>query len=454
MTMSSRNRAFSRRSLLQIGSLGLCGLNLADLLRAEAQARTTRSSLPPVKACIVIFYYGGPSQLDTWDMKPKAPREVRGEFEPIATSAPGVFVSEQLPHSARVMDRVAIIRSFHHPMRNHNSAAVEALCGRTPLKGDLELLTPDANDFPCYGATLSAQLGGNGLMPAFVALPHVMYNVVKLPGQSAGFLGSAHEPFQVASDPNSPGFRIGELELPADLTADRLENRSELLRTVDDQVGRWERRGQIDRLDQFSHRAIDLLRSPAVRRAFDLSREDPRLRDRYGRTTHGQSVLLARRLIEAGVRAVCVYDKVHNGPDNWDTHDNNFGRLKNLLPPADTAFGALVEDLDRRGLLESTLVITLGEFGRTPILNKAGGRDHWPDCFSVVMAGGGVQGGMCYGSSDKIGAYPDANPVSSGDLAATIFWRFGLEPSTEMHDLNSRPYTLASGQPVRALFGA
>jgi uncharacterized protein (DUF1501 family) len=192
-----------------------------------------------------------------------------------------------------------------------------------------------------------------------------------------------------------------------------------------------------------------------VREAFDLAREDPRLRDRYGRTTHGQSVLLARRLVEAGVRVVSVYDKVHNGPDNWDTHDNNFGRLRDhLLPPADQAFAALIDDLDCRGLLESTLVIWIGEFGRTPRLNPAAGRDHWPNCFSTVLAGGGVHGGAIHGSSDKLGAYPNINPVSTGDLAATIFWRFGLDPATITHDLTGRPYRLAEGAPIRELFGA
>jgi hypothetical protein len=442
---------------MRVGSLGFLGLNLAELLRAEAAQAATHGGRPakPIRSCIVLFYYGGPSHHDTWDMKPGAPREVRGEFASIATSAPGIRISEHLSRSARVMDRAAIIRSLHHPMTNHNAAAVEALCGRTPLKGDLELLSPDANDFPCYGATLSAQLPRSGLIPPFVALPHVMYNVVKLPGQSAGFLGSAHEPYQVERDPNAPNFSIGELELPAGVTLDRLEDRASMLRGFDRQAAGWERSGQIDRLDGFAQRAFSLLRSRAVRDAFDLSREDPRLRDRYGRTTHGQSVLLARRLVEAGVRAVTVYDKVHNGADNWDTHDKNFDRLSNhLLPPADHAFAALIDDLDTRGLLESTLVIWIGEFGRTPRINPAGGRDHWPFCFSTVLAGGGVQGGAVYGSSDKLGARPHQNPVSTGDLAATLFWRFGLDPATLIHDITGRPYRIAEGNPILELFGA
>ena len=206
-------------------------------------------------------------------------------------------------------------------------------------------------------------------------------------------------------------------------------------------------------MNAYYDRAFNLLRSDAVRRSFDINQETAETRERYGRNIHGQSALLARRLVEGGVRFVSVYDKVHNGLDNWDTHVNNFGRLKDqLLPPCDMAFSALVEDLETRGLLDSTLVIMLGEFGRTPKINAQGGRDHWPDCYSVVLAGGGVTGGALYGSSDKIGAYPDLNPVSPGDLAATIFWRFGLDPLTELHDVNGRPLRLAAGEPIYKLF--
>jgi len=450
--LSERGRMFSRRSMLRIGSLGAFGLNLSHLLRGEAHG----APAPAVRSCILIFYYGGPSHHDTWDMKPNAPREVRGEFRPIATSVPGIQVSEHLPRCARLVDRVAVVRSLHHPMTNHNAAAFATLSGRSPLKGDLELLGNDRNDPPCLGSILSAALPQRQGLPTWVALPHVMYNVVKLPGQVAGFLGSMHEPFQVVRDPNAPDFRMDELELPAGLSLDRVDHREALLRFMDDQQSAAERSASAGALDPYRAQASRVLRSEAVRRGLRLDLEDPRLRDRYGRNTHGQSVLLARRLVEAGVRFVTVYDHQTNGQlANWDAHQDVFPRLKNdLLPPVDQAYAALIEDLAGRGLLDSTLVVALGEFGRTPKINASAGRDHWPYCFSAVLAGGGVRGGTVYGASDKLGAYPDLDAVTPGDLAATLFARFGLDPATEIRDLTGRPYRLAEGQPIGALFAS
>ena len=436
--------SLNRRQLLRGGGLGMLGMNIAKLLRADAPGRRSPA---PVRSCILIFYYGGPSHLDTWDMKPKAPREVRGEFQTIATSVPGIRVGEHLPHSARVVDRLAIIRSLHHPMTNHNAAAFAALSGRSPAKGDLELLANDRNDPPCLGSVLSHELLGSRGLPTFVALPHVMHNVVKLPGQVAGFLGSEHDPFQVASDPNAPAFRLDELELPGDVSLDRLRLRESLLRRAEGAAPSHD-------FDTYRSRAFRLLDSKTARLAFRLDGEDPKLRDRYGRTKHGQSLLLARRLVESGVRFVAVYDHETNGQiTNWDAHQDVFPRLKNdLLPPTDRAFAALIEDLTCRGLLGSTLVIALGEFGRTPKINGQSGRDHWPFCYSAVLAGGGIRGGAVHGASDKIGAYPDLDGVTPGDLAATLFWRFGLDPTTEVRDLDGRPYRLAEGQPLRSLF--
>jgi hypothetical protein len=327
---------------MRIGGLGVLGLHLADLLelRAAQAAAPARPDRRPaerslIRSCIVVFYYGGPSHLDTWDMKPGAPREVRGEFRPVATSVPGFTVCEHLPAIARVADKLAVVRSMHHPMRNHNAAAVEALCGRTPLKGDLELLADDPNSFPCYGSAVSYLRPPSATVPGHVALPHVMYNLVVLPGQGAGFLGAAHNPLQVAGDPNEPGFRVDELVLPSDLPLERLEDRRTLLRLVDAQTGRLERRAAGAGMNVYQQRAFDLLRSDQVRHAFDIAREGDRTRERYGRNKLGQSLLLARRLVEAGVRFVNVNDKVHNGQlANWDSHQDNFPRLKNdLLPP-------------------------------------------------------------------------------------------------------------------------
>jgi uncharacterized protein (DUF1501 family) len=281
-----------------------------------------------------------------------------------------------------------------------------------------------------------------------------MYNVVMLPGQTAGFLGAGANPFQVTKDPNAAEFGVGDLGLPADLPLGRLEDRRSLLSLVDAQRARAERQARRKAMNIYQEKAFELLHSEEVRRAFEISREDVRVRDRYGRSTLGQSLLLARRLVEAGVHFVNVNDKIHNGQlANWDSHENNFGRLKNdLLPPADRAFSALIEDLHCRGLLESTLVVALAEFGRTPRINKSAGRDHWPDCYSMVLAGGGVKGGTVYGASDKIGAYPAVDPVSTGDLAATLFWRLGLDSETKVHDLTGRPYRLADGEPLTKLF--
>jgi hypothetical protein len=438
----------TRRHLLRIGGLGIAGLSLPALLRAEASASSR------LRSCVLLFYYGGPCQLDTWDMKPSAPAEVRGEFQSIPTSVSGIRICEHMPRTAKLMHHLAVIRSMHHPMRNHNSAAVEALCGRTPLKGDLELLADDPNSFPNYGAVLSYLARDRGPTPMHVALPHVLMNVVTLPGQTAGFLGAAYNHFQVTRDPNHPNFGVGELELPADLPLARLEDRRSLLSLIDGQKTRAERMARIRTMTTFQTRAFDLLHSERVRRAFDLAQEPASVRERYGRNKLGQSLLLARRLVEAGVRFVNVNDKVANGQlENWDSHENNFGRLKNdLLPPADQAFAAFIDDLAARGLLESTLVIAMGEFGRTPRINKSGGRDHWPDCYSTVLAGGGVQGGTVYGASDRIGAYPAVDPVTPGDLAATLFWRFGIEAKTGIHDLTGRPYRVAEGEPMRRLF--
>lgn len=444
-----RQRPMDRRRLLEVGALGGFGLTLAGLAEARAAGAAAK-----IRSCILIFYYGGPSQFETWDPKPDAPSEVRGEFRPIETAAAGVRISEPLPLTARVMDRVALVRSMHHPMRNHNSAAVEALCGRTPLGGDLELLADTSQSFPCYGSVLTWLQRDRVVDLPHVALPHVMYNVVQLPGQTAGFLGSAFGPYQVESDPNTPAFNPGQLALPAGLTPARLEARESLLRIVDRQLERSERLVRSGLVSISYEQAFALLRSDRVRRAFDISREPETVRDRYGRNKHGQSVLLARRLVEAGVRFVTVFDGVHNGQDaNWDSHEKLFARHRDhLLPPADRAFAALVEDLGQRGLLEETLVVAMGEFGRTPKINASGGRDHWPDCYSVALAGGGVKGGFVYGASDADGAYPAADPVSPGDLAATLFWRFGVDWKTEMRDGTGRPFPAAEGEPLRKLF--
>lgn len=431
-----------RRRFVQLGGLGALGGSFPRVRPAEAAALGEEK----IRSCILLFFYGGPSHLDMWDPKPDAPAEVRGEFSTIATSAPGVRISEHLPRCAKVADKLAIVRSVHHRMTNHNAAAVEALCGRTPLRGDQELLGDDALAFPCYGALLN-RVGRGGSVPS-VTLPHVMYNVVRLPGQGAGLLGAAHQPLQIEADPLADPFRVPGLELGGEMTLDRLDERSKLR-------GDLAREGiRAPAVEAYYERAMSILRSESIRRALDLAKENAAVRDRYGRHRLGQSVLLGRRLVEAGVRFVTIHDGIHNGQEaNWDSHADNFGRHKNhLAPPADQAIAALVDDLHARGLLETTLVIAMGEFGRTPKINAAAGRDHWPGCYSVVLAGGGVRAGIAFGRSDRIGAYPTDDPVGTGDLAATVLWRFGVDPHQEVVDATGRPFRLAEGEPVRTLF--
>jgi len=439
----------SRRKWLQVGAISLAGFGPLRVLHGAPSTNPE-----PVRACILIFYQGGQSHLDTWDMKPNAPAEVRGSFQPIATSVPGLFASEHLPYLSRIVNRLTIVRSLHHGLTNHLPAAYTTLIGRDPVRGDQLLVGQGRHDPPCLGAAVTsvrhAQRPG---VPPFVAIPHRMWNEMDVPGQSAGFLGSTHEPFQVEGDPNESNFHLPELELPVGVTRSRLQQRAGLLDTIE---GAPTPSGDPDvarRFRSYRSQAMELLGSETVRNAFELRSESAAMRDRYGRTKHGQSLLLARRLVEAGVRFVAVYDRKINGADSWDTHGNNFGMLKDtLLPPADKGLAALIEDLSERGLLESTLVVALGEFGRTPRVNGNAGRDHWPFCYCGVLAGGNVREGLVYGSSDRLGAYPDSNPVTPADMAATIFWRCGLDPASEIRDLLGRPHRLADGQPIQTLF--
>lgn len=452
--------AFSRRHFLRIGSLGFLGMNLPELFRAEAADKVQAESGPntaPIKSCILLFQSGGPSQLDTWDMKPQAPREIRGEFDSISTSVTDLRICEHLPRLAGMAHRLTVVHSLNHRMRDHNAAGTETLCGHTPSEGDV-IFHDGPNSYPCFGSVLSFLLPGPGLTPPHVALPQVVSRGGPMPGQGPGFLGAAYSPFQIAQDPNSPNFGVPELTLPARMTLANLENRRHLLRKIDRQLTESASGLSENSMNQHRERAFDLLGSESVRRAFDISSENPKTRDRYGLHKHGQSLLLARRLVEAGVRFVTVNsigDPEIGGGDDWDTHYQNFSILKNdLLPKTDQAFSALIEDLNDRGLLESTLIVWIGEFGRTPTITRAegGGRDHWPDCFSAVLAGGGAKGGLVYGSSDKHAAYPTADPVSSGDFAATLFWRFGLDPARLIHDKLNRRIRIGEGEPVRKLF--
>jgi hypothetical protein len=443
--------AIARRRWMQISSVGFLGA-LAGGRAAFASPSEQQSVLQSrhIKACILVFNYGGPSQLETFDPKPDAPSGIRGEYQAIDTNVPGVQFSERLPRLAKVMNRIALVRTMHHPMRNHNSAAAEMLTGRTPAGGDLELLADEARSYPTLGSAVSYGLQAQpGVLP-YVALPYTMYNVVQLPGQTPGILGGAFDRFQVQGDPNSPDFRLSALDPPGQRGPTQMQLREGLLRALNGPEGD----APFVKMRTYQERALQIINSEELRRAFDISRERPETREAYGRNLLGQSTLLARRLVEAGVNFVSVFNGQHNGQDaNWDSHTNLFKRHGELLPPADQALSTLITDLEQRGLLDSTLVVSLAEFGRTPKVNASAGRDHWPDCYTVALAGGGVRGGAVHGASDKFAAYPDRDGVSPADLAATIFWRFGINPELEMHDQTLRPFRLTDGKPLFSLFG-
>ncbi len=470
----------NRRAALQFTG-GAVGLNLAGLW--HAQAGLAQSGIPlakpasvsPIKSCIVVFYYGGPSHLDTYDMKPNAPSDIRGEFQQIATSAPGIFVSEHLPRMSRVMDKVALIRSMHHNNRLHDSASTEALTGRPSPNGDREEFAPINQFYPCFGACLSYLWQEKRIEIPHAALPFVFHNVVDTPCQGGGFLGTKFDPLQISVDVETKTYRAGALTLPAGHTSLLISDRRRLLETLELAAASSKSTPVGEQWRMFCDKAFQLLGSETLRRALDLSHETAPMRDRYGfgpspasvgegggggngsemgygRQMRGQNLLLARRMVEAGVPFVNVYDFRQQG-QNWDAHFKNFNQHKShLLPLADQSLSALIEDLEDRGLLDSTLVVAMGEFGRTPKINADGGRDHWPDCYTVLLAGGGVKGGSVFGASDSMGAFPASDPVTPSDLAATIFWRFGIDPATEIHDMTGRPSRLSDGQPITQLF--
>jgi hypothetical protein len=447
--------ACTRRHLLKVGSLGLTGLALPKLLQAaEGSTRKAR-----VRSIIFLHQFGGPSHLDTFDMKPAAADGIRGELKPIATRSPEISVCELLPRFAKVADKVTLVRSMTHTSKNHNSATYYSLTGHAPPLDDIRLRdTPDL--FPAYGSVISRLAPATAGMPSFVAYPHVLRDGSVTPGQHASFLGKAHSPLLITQDPNSPDFRLPELSLPANLSLDRLENRRQVMRLVDQQSELLEISGAAQGIDKFFDKALTMLTLPKVKKAFDLASEPASVRDRYGRTTYGQGCLLARRLVEAGARFVNVYFAPNIGGQantgGWDTHGFNdkpmYPILKNyLIPITDQAVPTLIEDLHDRGLLRETLVVWMGEFGRTPRINDRAGRDHWPQCYTALLAGGGVKAGYVHGASDRNGAYPANDPVKPDDLAATMFSLLGIDPHTEVTDPLNRPLPIAQGNPVTGL---
>jgi hypothetical protein len=445
--------SLTRRHLLQVGVPGLLGLGLPGFLRAAEGSRLKARA----NSVIFLHQWGGPSHHDTFDMKPAAPEAVRGEFSPSASRLPGVPVCERLPRTATVMDKVTLVRSVHHTMKNHNSAGYYSLTGYAPPTDDQRLR--DSRDlFPAYGSIVDRLAPARAGVPTFVSFPHVIRDGSVTPGQYSSFLGKAYDPLFIGQDPNRADFRLPELSLPANLSADRLASRQKVLRLIDSQTELLETSARARGIDEHYHKALTMLASPAVKRAFDLSSEPDAVRDAYGRTTYGQSCLLARRLVEAGARFINVYFAPHIGGDEggWDTH--GFGGqpmypiLKRyLLPITDHTLPTLLNDLDTRGLLDTTLVVWVGEFGRSPRINNLAGRDHWPQCYPALLAGGGVRRGHVYGSSDKLGAFPASDPVRPEDLSATMFHLLGIDPKTEVRDALNRPLPISPGDVIRGV---
>src|SRR5882762_5476913 len=449
--------ALTRRHVLKIGGLGMLGLTLNKLWAAEDKWKAQKIKAPPARAKSVIFLYqfGGPSHIDLFDMKPEAPEGIRGPHKPVSSRADGIAISDRLPKLARVMDKVTLIRSMHHHMKNHNPASYYALTGHAPPVDDITLRdSPEL--FPAYGSVVDDLAPVSEAMPTSVALPWVIGDGTITPGQNASFLGKMHDPLWVTRDPNKPDFKLPELNLPAGVSYERLIHRRSIQKIIDKQSSLLEHSAQARGMDAYYEKALAMLDSPKLREAFNLSAEADAVRDSYGRTSYGQSCLLARRLLEAGTKFVTAYFSPNIGGDvgsGWDTHGNNDKKMfpvleKYHLPMTDQTLPTLLEELDQRGLLETTLVVWMGEFGRTPKINEKASRDHWPDCYTVLLAGGGVKRGFIYGASDKNGAYPAENPVRPDDLAATMFYLLGIDPHTEVRAVGNRPVLIANGKPV------
>ncbi len=445
----------SRRQILQLGGLTSLGLLLPDLLRAQAQIGTpANGTFGRAKSVIVLYLHGGHAQQETWDPKPDGPYPERGEFGAIATSLPGTHISELLPRSARVMHKLAVIRSLSHANANHVQASLAALTGHAhpPSEESRGDFPPSPSDFPPFGAVLDC-LRPPGKLPTWVQAGPLMRraNGTVLHGQAPGFLGSKHSPLVIDQDLIPNDIRIDAVTPDLELSLDRLSGRRDLLQQVDKQRGQLEQTAQTLNLDTHQQRALNLLTSPAVGKAFQLAAEPAAVRDQYGRTQFGQCCLLARRLAEAGVPIINVhYCRTPTG--SWDTHGRHFRQMKDsLCPTFDRAFASLVADLDQRGLLQQTLVLATAEFGRTPKVNSGGGRDHWPWVYSVALAGGGAAAGVVYGSSDKSAAYPTSHPHDPRDLAATVYHLLGVPAETIVHDQTNRPYPLVIGQKIDGL---
>jgi len=422
----------NRRDFLHAGLMTGLGLNMADLIRGRALASESKKPTPAkAKSCILIWLDGGPSHLETFDLKPHAPVEIRGEFKPIKTDVPGIEISEHLPRTARVMKHVALVRSLTHAFGNHNTGSHYLLTGNKPSP---------VIEYPSMGSIYAQQAGAGRVLPPYVAVPEgVTYS-------GSGFLPATHQPFSLGGDPSKPDFRVRNLNPPASLSFERVERRREMQQFLDEVKRSTEERPVQTPVDTYYEQAYALLTSPESQAAFDLSKEPTKVREHYGRSRIGTSCLMARRMVEHGVGFVTVVDK------GWDMHQQIFKKMPDAmfrgsgkLPALDKAYSGMIADLAERGLLDSTLVILMGEFGRTPKINDRAGRDHWPRAGFVCLAGGGVRGGQVIGSTDAFGESPNEQPVAPEDLAASTLSLMGIRPDDAYQAPNGRPIQWVKG---------
>jgi hypothetical protein len=446
------SRTFTRRDWIRVGSLGLAGLSLDGLFRLQNASAASSTPKGTAKSAILLFLSGGPAHMDMWDLKPDAPEDIRGTFRPIDTNVAAIQISEHMPRMARIADKCAILRSVHHTQSDHPAAAYWMMVGSPIARPARDAGRMSRADRPHPGSAVAKVLGSRAGVPPFVMVPEAIQpNGPERSGQFAGFLGARFDPYRINSDPNLSDYSPGAIRLPDGLDTARIDARRRLLDAVADTPDLAADSGLAAR-DENLARAFDLVGSAAVQRAFEIDAEPPETRERYGRHVFGQSVLLARRMVEAGVRLVHVNWVRHDGGKGgagYDTHRDHLELARReLLPVTDAAFASLLEDLHLRGLLDETLVIMMGEFGRTPRFNKLGGRDHWPRCFSVVMAGGGIQGGQVLGASDKLAAYPASDPITPEAIMATLYHALGVDPHLTILDQQNRPFRLVEGEPL------
>lgn len=446
----SHRIGLNRREVMQVGYSMLLGASAAGIA-AGAGASNATAPGGKRKSMILVFLTGAASHIDTFDPKPDAPAEIKGEFKAIQTAVPGLQFSEHLPMLATRAKQFAVVRSFAHKDNNHTAATHHITTGaiQPGVRFD-KILSRD--DWPVYGAGVSYHRPPAPGIPSGVNLPYFLNEGPLLwPGQHAGFLGPKYDPWQLNQDPNNKNFRVENMRLPAGFDVDSLGNRQELLREMNRNQAQLAALAESRRLTEQQDKAFAMLTSGKVGQAFELDRESKETRDRYGRHMFGQSLLLARRLVQAGVPVVQAnMGKVQN----WDSHSNNFKRLKNdLLPPLDRGVAALLDDLTTMGMLNDTFVVVIGEFGRSPKISMGdAGRDHWAPCFSGIFAGAGVQGGQIIGKSDKTAAYPATAPYTPDDLGATVYDVLGIDPASEMRDRLNRPVQLNQGKVIRSLF--